>query len=217
MNQQIYNHLTAMETARKQYPCNLLRAITGRPCEGVFLPGLEEALETLPPREKECLIMRFAHRMTLAAVGEHYGLSRERARQIEAKGLRKLAHPSRMRLFLTVPSEKYYDLAERHRVLQGEYDDLAQRHRALRDDREALSAAEDVAARDILIEDADFSVRSYNCLKRTGACTLGDVADMTGADLLRQRNLGRKSADEIISVLGQFGLKLKSMEGDAYA
>lgn len=60
---------------------------------------LEEVLETLTVREKRVLELRFGledgRSRTLEEVGQHFGVTRERIRQIEAKALRKLRHPSR--------------------------------------------------------------------------------------------------------------------------
>jgi RNA polymerase primary sigma factor len=60
---------------------------------------LEEVLETLTPREKEVLRLRFGledgKARTLEEVGQRFRVTRERIRQIEAKALRKLRHPSR--------------------------------------------------------------------------------------------------------------------------
>ena len=56
-------------------------------------------LETLTPREEKVLRLRFGlddgRARTLEEVGQHFGVTRERIRQIEAKALRKLRHPSR--------------------------------------------------------------------------------------------------------------------------
>lgn len=61
--------------------------------------NLEEVLSALPPREAKVLKMRFGlggkRPMTLEEVGREFGVTRERIRQIEAKALRKLKHPSR--------------------------------------------------------------------------------------------------------------------------
>ncbi len=60
---------------------------------------LEEVLETLTAREKKVLQLRFGledgRSRTLEEVGQVFGVTRERIRQIEAKALRKLRHPSR--------------------------------------------------------------------------------------------------------------------------
>ena len=62
---------------------------------------LEEVLETLTPREAKVLRLRFGlddgRSRTLEEVGQEFGVTRERIRQIEAKALRKLRHPSRSR------------------------------------------------------------------------------------------------------------------------
>ncbi|MBJ7595680.1 MAG: RNA polymerase sigma factor RpoD [Candidatus Dormibacteraeota bacterium] len=62
---------------------------------------MEDMLDTLSPRERRVLQLRFGladgHQRTLEEVGKRFGVTRERIRQIEAKGLRKLRHPSRSR------------------------------------------------------------------------------------------------------------------------
>ena len=52
---------------------------------------------------------------------------------------------------------------------------------------------------DINIDDLDLTVRSYNCLKRAGINTVGDLRRKTSDDMLKVRNLGRRSLEEIIS------------------
>ena len=62
------------------------------------------------------------------------------------------------------------------------------------------------------IEEMDLSVRSYNCLKRAGIHTVADLTRKTEEDMLKVRNLGRKSLDEVIAKLRGFGLDLKAAE-----
>lgn len=62
------------------------------------------------------------------------------------------------------------------------------------------------------IDDIDLSVRSYNCLKRAGIHTVEDLTKKSEDDMLKVRNLGRKSLDEVIAKLHSFGLDLKSNE-----
>lgn len=60
------------------------------------------------------------------------------------------------------------------------------------------------------IEEMDLSVRSYNCLKRAGIHTVEDLTKRTEDDMLKVRNLGRKSLDEVIAKLKSYGLDLRS-------
>ena len=62
------------------------------------------------------------------------------------------------------------------------------------------------------IEDMDLSVRSYNCLKRANIHTIEDLIKKTEDDMLKVRNLGRKSLDEVILKLESYGLSLKNKE-----
>ena len=60
---------------------------------------VEDVLDTLTPRERRVLQLRFGlidgHQRTLEEVGKRFGVTRERIRQIESSALRKLRHPSR--------------------------------------------------------------------------------------------------------------------------
>ena len=62
------------------------------------------------------------------------------------------------------------------------------------------------------IEDLDLSVRSFNCLKRASVNTVGDLAEKTEEDMMKVRNLGRKSLEEVIQKLESLGLSLKKEE-----
>ncbi len=62
------------------------------------------------------------------------------------------------------------------------------------------------------IEEMDLSVRSYNCLKRANIHTVEDLTKKTEDDMLKVRNLGRKSLEEVIHKLDSYGLALKQQE-----
>ena len=64
----------------------------------------------------------------------------------------------------------------------------------------------------MLIEEMDLSVRSYNCLKRANIHTVEDLTKKTEEDMLKVRNLGRKSLDEVINKLASYGLALSKQE-----
>lgn len=62
------------------------------------------------------------------------------------------------------------------------------------------------------IEDLDLSVRSYNCLKRAGIHTVEDLTKKSEEDMLKIRNLGRKSLEEVIKKLHDLELDLRSKD-----
>ena len=62
------------------------------------------------------------------------------------------------------------------------------------------------------IEDLELSVRSYNCLKRAGISTVQDLASKTEADMMKVRNLGKKSLDEVVNKLHSLELDFASEE-----
>ncbi|GFH43434.1 DNA-directed RNA polymerase subunit alpha [Lactococcus hodotermopsidis] len=64
-------------------------------------------------------------------------------------------------------------------------------------------------ALDKVIEELDLSVRSYNCLKRAGINTVADLAEMSEPEMLKVKNLGRKSLVEVKDKLESLGLSLK--------
>src|SRR5699024_12039602 len=70
----------------------------------------------------------------------------------------------------------------------------------------AAALAADLA---LAIEDLDLTVRSYNCLKREGIHTVGELVARSEADLMDIRNFGSKSIDEVKAKLNELGLSLK--------
>ena len=63
---------------------------------------------------------------------------------------------------------------------------------------------------DRTIEELDLSVRSYNCLKRAGINTVHDLTEKTEPEMMKVRNLGRKSLEEVKVKLADLGLGLKN-------
>ncbi len=62
------------------------------------------------------------------------------------------------------------------------------------------------------IEDLELSVRSFNCLKRSNIATVGDLVNKSEDDMMKVKNLGKKSLDEVIAKLHELGLDLKHDE-----
>ncbi len=65
---------------------------------------------------------------------------------------------------------------------------------------------------DLTIDELDLSVRSFNCLKRAGINTVEDLIYKTEEEMMKVRNLGRKSLEEVIAKLNSFGFTLKKEE-----
>ena len=65
---------------------------------------------------------------------------------------------------------------------------------------------------EMTIEELDMSVRSFNCLKRAGIDTVEDLVNKTEEEMMKVRNLGKKSLDEVVSRLRALGLDLKREE-----
>ena len=65
---------------------------------------------------------------------------------------------------------------------------------------------------EMTIEELDLSVRSFNCLKRAGIDTVEDLINRSEEDMIKVRNLGRKSLEEVIQKLASLGLALKKDE-----
>lgn len=68
-------------------------------------------------------------------------------------------------------------------------------------------------APDTRIEELDFSVRTYNCLKKATVLTVGELAQMSEVDLMNIRNFGKKSLTEVKEKLNTMGLTLKDSDG----
>ncbi|MCC8029541.1 MAG: DNA-directed RNA polymerase subunit alpha [Lachnospiraceae bacterium] len=76
---------------------------------------------------------------------------------------------------------------------------------------EVMSEKEDDAKEKVLemnIDELELSVRSYNCLKRAGINTVEELTNRTPEDMMKVRNLGRKSLEEVLTKLKELGLQL---------
>ncbi len=69
---------------------------------------------------------------------------------------------------------------------------------------------------DKTIEELDLSVRAFNCLKRAGVNTVGDLINKSPDEMMKVRNLGKKSLEEVIAKLQEMGFDLMEEESKAY-
>lgn len=207
------------EIATKDWPYNVLDAIGltyEDPLEFICSESeLLLAMNTgfLTAREKQVIMLRYYHQNTLDVVGTIIGTQRERARQIEAKALRKLRHPTCCYILLH-GAKAYVDkrvnekieeqLQYRKKELEAEY---YQKISELK--RENVEEAAEGNVMDMKILDLDLSLRPYNCLTRAGLKTVGDILRKcpTIHDAYSIRYLGRKSIEEISEKLGSLGIE----------
>lgn len=187
--------------------------------------ALAMAMGNLTDREMKVMYHRYFHGEDYETIGERFGVTRERIRQVERKALRKMGRRNVLELIrggilsywrseIDREAEKRFgayktaldrEFADRVRTWEETH-----RAEALPDkDQALLDAADDRDSRlRTPIEEMDLSVRSYNCLKRAGLNTAGDIARRSHEQMMRVRNLGRKSLEEVIGKLDGMGLRL---------
>lgn len=157
-----------------------------------------ELLETLSLRESECIRLYFKEGYTLESVAKQMGVTRERVRQIISKGLRRLKHPSRIK-YLRYGKELYElqnNVFKMKEALENKIKIIAKRI--------AMPSLYSVQAQTVEllpIDVLDLTVRSYNCLRRAGINTIGDLLLLSEDKLRTIRNLGNKSVKEILTKL----------------
>lgn len=167
--------------------------------------GLLEAVESdfLTDRERKVLELRYKTGMDLKETGKVFGVTRERIRQVEAKALRKLRHPRLSRNYRLDTMKRYIEA-------ENEVSRLKLENIRLRDliPDDVQNPPEPEPVKDVDIEDLELSVRSYNCLKRAGINKLSQLRGVTTNDLIRVRNLGRKSMEEVIAKARERGVEI---------
>ena len=167
---------------------------------------LYDVLETLDLREKDVLFGYFGlnrEPLTLEEIGKQYNLGRERIRQIKERALRRLRHPSR--------SEKTQILAGLATDEDVELYQIKLRN-TIKEDVAKKQFLNNLKMEDIFkthIDELKLSVRSYNCLRAANLFSIGDIIKKTPEELLKHRNMGRKSIRDIQSALSKFSVSLK--------
>ena len=187
--------------------------------------GCRENLQTLPKdwevsleyvianglteREAGIVKLRYQQGMTYDSIGKVYGVTRERVRQIDAKAIRKLRHPGRWR-YIQYGINGVVD-AIKETAFQEGYQKGVQfgYKKALADAK--TGKVNHLEHGDLTLEDLDLSVRSFNCLYRAGAKCAMDIVDMGYHKLIHVRNFGKRSYDEVIGRLKQFGYDVSNL------
>ena len=197
------------------WPYNLAIAVAGGTDERffqVYVPGIMESLGELTDRERNVLKMRFMSGMTLEECGKEIGTQRERVRQVEAKALRKLRHPRHWKRWHLDTMDKAIEERKERSRLELENEILRSKLKSLevpeKDFMNLPESAKLPKPTDVDIGEMELSVRSYNCLKRAMINNISDLEGMTVDDLMRVRNLGRKSMEEVIAKAKEWGIEI---------
>jgi RNA polymerase sigma factor (sigma-70 family) len=170
--------------------------------------NLELALKTFKEREARIFNLVYKYGYTYNAVGLKEGITRARVQQIVSKTLRRLRMPQRKIIFQY--GQEYFDLQENVEALKVELRKKIDELKYKIVNHESIEIEKDDLVEYSKIEHLDLSVRSYNCLKRAGINTVGELTQKTEEDMMRVRNLGRKSLKEIKDKLfNLYGIKLK--------
>lgn len=207
-----------------EYPRNLMFAIGFDPVEMMKYPtdGIDYVLSTLTEREQKVIQLRFVDGLSLKDTGKAFNVTQERIRQVEAKALRKLRHPSRANIIkegltaVKAKEEAKGRLARATEELNVEIEKVRKETKLLQEimatgrpkaEAEAV-IREHFKNWNVDIDDMDLSVRAYNCLKRAGFNKVCDLVGMTREKFMKVINLGRKSMEEVIEKLKLWGIEV---------
>ena len=206
-----------------RWPFNLATAVlnitdgvtienTESPLWRVYLPALIQSLDKLSDRERSILVMRFKHGMTLEQCGRKYNVTRNRIRQLQNKALRRLRHPSTWKSWCYDTMKKAYAYEDEVSALRLENIRL---RNAIKSELPQPKKEQMPNLDDVWIDDLDLSVRSFNCLKRAGINKVSDLVGKTYEDMMRVRNLGRKSTEEIACKVREYGVAFEHVHEKA--
>lgn len=200
------------------FPLNLWATVLDREVCKEDLPEdwectLSYLLQTLKnDRERDSLLFFFRDSLTFEEIGAHWDLTSSRAREITVMATRRMRHPARQLLFthgLAKAQREKPDYVRLHSFdpeMFPEVNEPPPPSPASSDARLSRPAC----LLEMSIDELDFSVRTWNCLRRANIQTLGDLLKYTEADLLRLRNLGQKCLTEISEALSQMGYTLET-------
>lgn len=175
-----------------------------------FENELLEYLKVYPTAitERELKVLQnCASGLTYEQIGKVFGVTRERIRQIEWRAIKKLIGNKGFRYYLFLGAEQARSIISFKQDLEESYSKGLNQFREL---AKLNHEAEEIIAKYkniipslkenttiISLEDLDFTSRTYHCLKRAGINTLNDLLKITANDLMKIRNLGKKSLKEI--------------------
>ena len=194
-------------------------------CDETF----EEVVRTLNPRERKVINERWLGEQRLEDVARHLNVTKERVRQIEAKAMRRLRQPNRYKL-LTYGKAKYDEFQKMREYYSKdfvsdyvsqlesdarnhiEYNDVKALYELRDDINNYISKLEEKGIGDprheMTIAEMDLSVRTYNCLRKAGYKYAYELKGKTYSQIMKIRNLGRHSLEELLAKCSDLGIEL---------
>lgn len=196
----------------KEYPYNLIDALDLEVCDVIesFEPRLNRVfLEYMSSRDQFVLMQIYSCQRTFEEVARFMAISSSRVQQIHAKALRRLHYHKKY--FLTGIYSEPEHMAKKK---------FEEYILSMRDSWTYESALDYIKnhkkpycpIKDDDINDLELSIRSSNCLKRAGITTVQQLTEKTEEDMMKVRNLGKKSLKEIRNKLQELGLDFKEYE-----
>ncbi len=191
--------------------------------------AVDLAIATLDEREKTIIEARAKDGITLQSLGDLYGVTRECIRQVEARAKKKLATGERARLIKRNIPEIREEIARRECLMDleevrveafklgyeaGRNEDAEDGGQQMAFDLTPRSAGDELEKAvkknkeaHTKIESLNLSVRSVNGLRKAGIETLGQLKEMAPVEILRLRNIGKRSYNEICDKLSDYGVE----------
>ncbi len=229
---QIYEAMAAAErllehknVQNESWPTNLLMEIGIMP-DAEHIEELEEnliyTLGTLDKRESEVMLYYYRDGLSTQQILKKMGLDNTLGSSFitlgRKKALTKLRHRDRVMLICIGKDavetteelrKKYVEEIESMKQTVESIEDTGDSVEDIKLKLEELSKPENRNAFDAMdIDCIDFTIRSRNALKRGGYDTIGELRGISRKDLMRIRNMGEKSVDEIVDKLKEWGIEI---------
>ena len=196
------------------YPYNIFEELELEYIDPDIIADFNVILVRLTPREEEFIKLFYKDNLTLEKIGKEHNITRERVRQITAKGLRRIKsliynynRRKEQEMIIQANTLATEDLIIKRQLLLDEY---KKTHNYTEEMKFYFGEIKNQALNDTTsIESLELSIRAENCLRRAGIKTIDDLCQKTETEMIKIRNLGRKSFKEIKDKLNARGRDFK--------
>ena len=196
------------------YPYNIFEELELEYIDPDIIADFNVILVRLTPREEEFIKLFYKDNLTLEKIGKEHNITRERVRQITAKGLRRIKsliynynRRKEQEMIIQANTLATEDLIIKRQLLLDEY---KKTHNYTEEMKFYFGEIKNQALNDTTsIESLELSIRAENCLRRAEIKTIDDLCQKTETEMIKIRNLGRKSFKEIKDKLNARGRDFK--------